>query len=378
MNNIVYIANIRIPTEKAHGIQIMKTCEAFARAGAQVSLIVSWRNNKIKDNPFDYYQVEKLFSIKKIFSIDTVFIGRIGFWIQSFSFSLSVLVQAIYNSIKGESIVYYSRDELPLLFLMLIGKKTVWETHRGQINLLTKYVASHTSLIVAISNGLKDLYRLWSKKEILVAPDGVDIEMFNIDGDKDDIKAKLGLPIDKKIVLYTGHLYDWKGANTLAEAESLLDTDILVVFVGGTDTDIKTFKNKYDSANNIKILGRKLHSEIPMYLKAADILIIPNSAKEDISRLYTSPMKLFEYMASGTPIVASDLPSLREILNERNACFFEADNPKSLAISINDLLIDEAKQKQISVQSGRDIINYSWDTRAKNILSSIQNVQENN
>ncbi len=374
MKKIIYIANVRLPTEKAHGIQIMKTCEAFACIGVAVELIVPFRTNYIKNNPFDYYKVENIFSIKKLFSIDLVFLGKIGFWIQSLSFSLSIFIFSLLNILKGEKVVYYSRDELPLLSLILIGQKTVWESHMGQINYLTNFIISHDSLNVAITKGLKDLYSSKSKEEILVAPDGVDLKQFKIYGEKAEIRSKFGLPNDKKIVLYTGHLYEWKGASILAAAASKLDKDTIVVFVGGTEKDILNFEEKYSKFENIKILGQKPHHEIPYYLKASDILVIPNSAKEDISKFYTSPMKLFEYMASGTPIVASDLPSIREILNESNACFFKSDDPESLAISIRDLLNNKEKQVNISTKSSHDIVNYSWDSRAKNIINFIYHV----
>ena len=84
---ILYIANIRLPTEKAHGIQIMKMCEAFADIGHKVELIVPWRFNFIKIEPFEYYGVKKNFKITKLPSLDLVWLGRIGFWAQSFTFA---------------------------------------------------------------------------------------------------------------------------------------------------------------------------------------------------------------------------------------------------------------------------------------------------
>jgi glycosyltransferase involved in cell wall biosynthesis len=276
--------------------------------------------------------------------------------------------------IKGKSVIYYSRDEYQLIIPILLGQKTVWEAHRGQNNLLVRFVVSNCKHLVVISNGLKDLYRSMRNDEILVAPDGVDIEQFSINEDKMSLRERLGLPKDKQIVLYTGHLYDWKGARTLAEAATRIGSDVLVVFVGGTDKDLADFKKKYSSLPNVLILGRKPHEAIPLYLKSSDILVIPNSAKEDISRLYTSPMKLFEYMASGTPIVASDLPSIREILNDKNAMFFTPDNTDSLAETIESLLKNIEKREQISSQALHDIMSFSWKERAKKILNFIYHV----
>ena len=84
---ILYIANIRLPTEKAHGVQIMKTCEAFARLGHDVELVVSDRRTHITDEPFAYYGVANIFRITRIRVFDTVYLGRLGFLFESFVFA---------------------------------------------------------------------------------------------------------------------------------------------------------------------------------------------------------------------------------------------------------------------------------------------------
>jgi glycosyltransferase involved in cell wall biosynthesis len=83
-------------------------------------------------------------------------------------------------------------------------------------------------------------------------------------------------------------------------------------------------------------------------------------------------MKMFEYMASSKPIIASDLPSLREVLNENNALFFEADNPASLAETIRKCLNDQALSDKISTQAASDVRNYTWHTRVQTILAFIK------
>ncbi len=372
MNKIVYIANIRLPTEKAHGIQIMKTCEALARETCDITLVVPCRSNHLKEDPFLYYKIDRVFHVKKLFSLDLVFLGRIGFLIQSMTFAFAISISILKNIINKQDVVYYSRDEMQLLIPIILNQKTVWEAHMGQNNFLVKFVVAKCTKIVTISKGLKDLYG--SGNKILVAPDGVDTAQFVIDKDKLFLRENLGLPMDKKIVLYTGHLYDWKGTQTLVESADFLENNMLVVFVGGTDKDLVTFKSSFSSKSNLLILGRKPHDQIPLYLKSADVLVIPNSGKLDISRLYTSPMKMFEYMASGTPIVASDLPSIREILNENNAVFFTPDNPVSLSQSINSLLQDKGLMERISLQSSRDIMKFSWQERARKILTFIYHV----
>lgn len=120
------------------------------------------------------------------------------------------------------------------------------------------------------------------------------------------------------------------------------------------------------------MVGHRPHQEIPYWLKAADVLVLPNSAKEKISRFYTSPLKLFEYMASGTPIVASDLPSIREVLNEKNAVLVKPDSPEFLTAGIMKVLENPYLSDKISKQAFQDVQNYTWEKRAEKILRFIK------
>lgn len=366
MKRIIYIANIRLPTEKAHGIQIMKTCEAFAQTGADVKLIVPRRYNHIKDDPFAYYGIKKLFSVIRVPCLDLVSFGRIGFFVESLTFSLAVLLR-FYGLKKRDDTIFYSRDALPTYLLSLFGMKVVWEAHMGHDNFFIHSLIYRDIPIVCISSGLSDLYRSLGAKNVLISPDGVDIEQFQIIESKDEVRIKLRMLREAKLVVYTGHLYSWKGADVLAEAASKLGDDVYVIFVGGTEKDVKLFKNKYGGVKNIMILGSRPHREIPMYMRAADVLVLPNSAKEKISRLYTSPMKLFEYMASGTPIVASKIPSICEVLNERNSVLVQPDSPDDLARGVNVALAETKKSSEITEGALDDVKQYSWIKRAEKI-----------
>lgn len=367
-NNLYYIANIRIPTEKAHGIQIMKMCEAFSKQGIEVALIVPNRKNHIKADPFAYYKVNENFKIKKLPCIDTVKWGRFGFWLETLSFGIQVILYSMFK--EG---IFYTRDESISALLKFFDKRVIWEAHRGSDNFFTQYLVKCNTKIVTITKGLKAFYLSKGAKEenIYVSPDAVDLQEFVINENKTSLKEKLGLSKERKTILYTGHLYSWKGANTLAQAgKEIPKADF--VFIGGTEKDISEYKKEYANFKNVKFLGHISHSEIPQYLKAADILVIPNSGKEDISRLYTSPMKLFEYMASMTPMIVSNLPSMREIVNESMVTFFEADNFESLAESINKVLENDEEPIIKAGKAFEEVKNYTWDIRAKQIYNFIQ------
>ena len=367
---ITYIANVRMPTEKAHGIQIAKMCEAFGNN--ELKLILPWRFNKIKDNIFNYYGIKENLKIKKIFSLDLIplNIPKVFFWIQSLTFYISVFFYLLFKKTD----IIYSRDSFSLYLLSFFKKNLICEIHTFPNNFfLHKRVFKKVSRIIVITRSLKDslINKGINKDKILVVPDGVDLEKFDIDISKEEARKKLNLPLNKKIVLYTGHLYKWKGAQVLADAAKLLDNDVLIVFVGGTKEDEEKFKEKNKNLSNILILGHKSYSEMPYYLKSADVLILPNSGKSSISKNWTSPMKMFEYMASKRPIIASNLSSLREILNKDNSILIKSDNSQELADNINLTLKETNFADKISIQAYKDAQNYDWNKRAEKILKFI-------
>lgn len=372
---LIYIANARIPTEKAHGIQIAKMCEAFALADLEVNLVLPWRFNPIKTNIFEYYGVRNNFRVKKIFSLDLApwEIPKICFWVQYLTFAISVFFYLLFK--KAD--IFYSRDSSLLFLLGFLKKNLVFEAHTFPKNFfLHRGVLKNSKSIVVITRKLKEsmMEKGISEDKILVVPDGVDLDEFDIEITKTEARKKLNLPLDKnkKIALYAGHLYKWKGAQSLFEAAKFLDEDIVVVFVGGTKEDEEQFRKKNKELRNVLILGHRPYSKIPLYLKAADVLVLPNSTQGKISQFWTSPMKMFEYMASQRPIIASDLPSIREILNENNAFLVKPDNPQDLAEGIKTALKNPDFSVKISGQAYQDVQKYSWQKRAKNILEFIK------
>lgn len=204
----------------------------------------------------------------------------------------------------------------------------------------------------------------------LVAPDAVDPNLFALPNlTREAARAELSLPNDKKIALYAGSLDPWKGVGTLFEATPFLDPHTLVIVVGGKPHYITEFKENYGEHANFRMVGQKEYeTELPKYLRAADVAVLPNSGKEEISRIATSPLKLFAYMASGTPIVASDLPSLREVLSSENAMLVPPDHPLELARGIERLINDPEKARQLTQRAKQLVASYTWDRRASRII----------
>lgn len=375
MASIKYIANIRLPTEKAHGIQIMKTCEALARQGVELELIVPRRLNCLKGDPFEFYGVERKFKIVKLWCLDLVSLnifGALGFRIESLTFYLALK----FHLGKQASVVCYTRDFSIAYWLSKIVNSVYYEIHVLPEKVGAKYKEAWNRCkgLIVISDELKNelVRRGINNNKILVARDAVDLKMFENLPDKIKCRQKLKLPIDKRIVVYSGHLYGWKGADALAMAASLLPEDALVCLVGGMVKDVKKFRKKFQFSN-LKIIGWRPLNEIPVWLKAADILVLPTSAKEKIGALYTSPMKMFEYMAAKRPIVASDIPSSREVLDETTALLFSPDSAPALAQA---LMTVDANYSEAEVRAVRAhelvTMKYSWEKRAKDIMEFIQ------
>lgn len=371
---INYIADIRLPTVRASGFAIMKMCEKFSENTVSVNLVVPNRkNNEGGTDPFDYYKINRNFSIKKIFSTDllgnTLKFGKLFYWIDLFTFIYSIKFT---KEISRNDIVYTRDYIIPMVF----SKKyfLCLELHSVPSNkLLFKLAIKNVKLFVVLNKYIEsELIELGiSNDKIVIAPSGVDIVDFDFKTNKEDARKKLDLPISKTIVVYTGHLYSWKGVDTLAETAKNLP-EILFVFVGGVEPEITGFKNKYFNTSNILFIPFVNRTIVPLYLDSADILILPNSKKENISRHYTSPLKMFEYMASGKPIIASDLPSIKEVLNESNSILVEADNIQSFTKAICELIVDEELRDSISKKAKQDVVKYDWSMRAKFIIEEIK------
>ncbi len=385
-----YFSNSRIPTEKAHGIQIMNMAEAFSLQNTEVELILPTRKNlpELKNiNPFNYYGVEERFKIKKIFSPDPNFLmllpNGIYIKIQSFLFILSLFFYLLFLKNKKDCI-FYTRDEYLLPVLQKFSSHVVWEAHTLPKNIqhYLKYWHRCHKIITITESLKKELINFGlDENKILVASDGVKISSLHsvIPSGAErsrgisSLRQKLSLPLDKKIILYTGHLYTWKGVDTILVTAKLYQSNyqLLFVFVGGTEYDIKNFKQKAVGLNNVLILGHKPPQEISEYLQCADVLVLPNS-KKDEKASWTSPLKLFEYMASGVPIVATNLPVIKEVLNENNALLVEPDNPESLKTGIETILTNPELASKLASQAKFDVEQYAWTKRAKKIIQFIQ------
>jgi len=371
---IIYISNVRMPTEKAHGIQMIKMSEAFSALGRELIFVVPRRRNRIKEDPFSYYGVKKIFRIVEVPVIDLInILPWIGYWLETISFIFVVFFKFLFASRKNT--IIYTREYFVAFLLNLIGFFTVYEAHRILLKKrLFFFLVRRVPFIITNSDGTAEEFIKNGFKRVLACPNGVDLAEFDFNTPKGELRKFLDLPIDKKIVMYTGNLYDWKGTDTLIKsAEKLSGENIMFVFIGGTDEDIKIKRAEIKKlgVKNVVFLGHKNRKEIPRYLKSADCLILPNSPISEESIKYTSPVKLAEYMASGIPIISSNLPSLRAILSEKSAFFVPPDDFEALKEAILEILADEALSSGIAENALSEVKKYTWQKRAEKILEFI-------
>lgn len=227
-------------------------------------------------------------------------------------------------------------------------------------------------VVVLTSLTAQVLHERKIRTPIVVAPDGVDSALFAHAESMTSCRERLHIPVDKKVVMYCGHLYAWKGVATLGGASALLDADTLVYVVGGIAEDVSRFSQEFGQNKNLVVVGYRPHEEMACWMKAADVLVLPTSGSTSIGRLHTSPLKLFEYMASGVPIVASDVPSTREILSPDLAELVVPDDAPALARSIKTVLKDTEKSIEKARAAQKHAQQYSWDGRVSGILLAIQ------
>lgn len=368
---LLYLANARLPTEKAHGRQIMETCHALAASGLTVELAAPRRKNNIKEEPFAYYGLDKNFSIRKVFCLDFLsapFGKKFFYVLAGATYALSAAIFAARR--RKEFDVVYTRHILSAFFCLFFAPRVFYEVHDLPDRLpgWQRRVISRLSGIVVISDGLRRgfLEMGVEPKKILVARDAVRLGKFDLPLSRAEARRRLSLPQDKKIIVYSGHLFSWKGADLLAQIVEFLPAGVEVYLVGGTSEDVLNFASRFKH-DNLHIMGQRQSEEIPLWLRAADLLVLPNSAKEKISALYTSPLKLFEYMASGTPILSADLPSIREVVSEGETVFFEPDNAESLREEINKMFagVYDLRKKSSSAKLKSNL--FTWQKRAESI-----------
>jgi glycosyltransferase involved in cell wall biosynthesis len=363
---IAAIAGSTVPSDTANSLQVMKACQALVQIGHDVTLLVPGVRNTSVDLRVQYglqtdFPIEWLSSSsRRMFTWDavgrarTLGAGLIYTWFPQ---------SAVFGLLRG----------IPVLFEIHIQPTgrfgPVW--HR----LFTKLRGRRR--IASITRALVDLLEhdfnlRVPPQEIVIAPNGVDLERFASLPDPVAARRQTGLRA-APTVMCTGHLYAGRGAELfLALAESLPQAHF--VWVGGRPEDVISWKQQARS-ENITFTGFIPNRELPLYQAAADILLMPygtsimGSSGTADSAAVASPMKMFEYMAAGRAIVTSDLPVIREVLDEDSAVFCQPGEIHDWRLVIESLLDDETHRARLGHQAKLKVQDYTWVARAQRIMN---------
>lgn len=363
----------RFPSEKADSLFAILDAKSFVDQGVQVDIIVPRRLGRRSD-VFGFYGLNDFCKIKYLPILDLYILPIpkfISYFVGIGSFAISCLIYSIFNSKKDE--YFYSNEIVPLYPVSFI-RKTFYEMHdypESKKGIFARMITRMDKIL--IHNRWKTDRVITefgiNKNKIITLPNAVSVEEFDIQISRQQARQMLGLPLDKKIVVYTGHFYSWKGVDLLAQTASKMP-QYDFYFIGGNPHAVEQYRAKFNHIN-MHFLGFKPHREIPIWQKSADCLVLPNTAKEDISKYYTSPMKLFEYMASGVPIVASQIPSIEEIVSDFEVKFFEPDSEESLTNAIDNILQNKDSANNLAKNARVKVNDYTWRIRAKKIINFI-------
>lgn len=387
---IFYLSRAQIPNNKAHVLQIHKMCDAFRQAGASVELFHPKEPGAYPDpekakeryglNDAPTYRTIPCLNIKWLRNNTR----RLGFLIYASTYCFMATLFLLYGVLRSdEDVAIYSRDRLfsyLLLYLKPLLRLPVFlevhefpnSLHEGTTNSLIK----RSDGIVVISRALKDdlVDADIPSEKIIVKPDAADAEAFSLERSKHQLREELDLPVEEPLVGFTGNLYSYNGPELLLSLASQA-SDLRFVVVGGSEDQLRQFRKRKQTMglNNLQFEGHQPHEKIPRYLKAFDVLLLPLQPEINRTLKYCSPLKLFEYLMAGRPIVASDLPSLNEILEDRNnALLVDPENPKEYLTALKTILDDQQLADELSCNAAKTGERYTWKRRAREIVEFME------
>ncbi len=393
---VAYIANARLPTEKAHGFQICKMCEAFSDRGAGVVLLHPSRRQRdpsLRDRDvFEFYGLRRVFEVRRLANLDVMPLNAA---IPDAAFAPVVLAQgllwgraAVAAARREDPDLYMTRDVEAAWWLVRAGLPTVLEIHvmprRARLRLLRDVCAARSlKLVVVLTAFLRQAVVTagLDPGRAIVLADAVDPSWFDGVPARDVCRRELALPQDSRIVGYVGRFQTLgreKGIPELVQAMGRLNEDggieASLACVGGPMDAVPGYRARAREAglpvDRMRFVDRVPRDRVPGWIRACDVVTIPWPWTE-FSAHFTSPLKLFEYMASGVPIVATDLPALREVLRHgENAWLVAPGDAAALADGLRVVLSDPSLAARLAARAREDVSQHTWTARAEAVLRS--------
>lgn len=360
-----YVAGSVIPSRSANSIHVMKISEEFARLCEEFELIVPGIDSSdIQEDPYEYYGIEKKFPIRRIRK-------KTGGWYRYY-FAFKCMRQI--KKDRVERIV--TRDPL-VAFLAVLGRKQVVLDLHGEIaHLIGRayrimkwdfFVKNPRLRLVMITQSLAKYYE---KKygvdpaAVTVLPDGCTIENFVPYYDMPLLEE------ESMKIAYAGSLGEGRGYEIIEELARSDKKNHYIIY-GGTREDVVRITGR-EQPDNIEFRGYIANREIPRALCEQDILLLPYQNKviakgEDTGKVM-SPLKLFESMASGRVIIASDLQILREIVDDTDCYLADPDDAADWKRILQEISDNRESAREKAAKAKEDVKQYTWRKRAEKML----------
>ncbi len=384
---LLVLADTRFPIERANGVQTMATCHALAARGHAITLVVRPDTAQPARDPFAFYGLERLpgLTIRTIGAPAGGAARRAGFLLTALRLALTHREAIVFTRDLGAAamlvriprarrppVVYESHGVAPVVaeeMPRLLGKPDAAPTPEklARLERRERRVWERAEAYVTITRALaEDLAaRYGERDDVFVAPDGA------YPGPRTSDLARSAAPRARGLAGYAGHLYPWKGADVFVRALALAPA-LRGLIVGGHPGEadrarIDRLIADLALADRVVVTGQVAPAEVLPRLDAADVLVLPNTASA-ISERYTSPLKLFEYLTLGRPIVASDLPAVREVLTDgRTALLVPPGDPRALADAMTRVATDAALASALGAAALALAPEYSWARRAERL-----------
>ena len=372
---VLYVGSHPLFTEGASAVHMLKMCQAMANLGIEVECVLPGRINK--ERLFSYYGIKTPFCVTSI-ALSGGPARR----------PLHGFLSAFYAWRKRNDFDFVlTRDLIFAWFATKVfGVPTVYDAHHPPVNWAAEGIIgsfSHSKNLLGMSFNSRGLHNIYfclgmTGQNPIVAPNGFEREAFEGEHDISLLRERLGLPLERKIVCYCGNTYRGRGLEILVRAAAQMP-EVEFLIVGGREKDNALWREmaRQDGSANFRIEGFVRQREVPSYLLASDVLVMPYSSKVTIrdgteAGKFTSPLKLFEYMAAGKPIVAAGVPSVLEILRPgQNSVVTPPDNGGEFIRALGLVLGDPKLCARISEGACTDAAEYTWEKRVEKIIEGV-------
>jgi glycosyltransferase involved in cell wall biosynthesis len=382
---IAYCTNVRLPSERAHGHQIAKVTQALRELGHEVEIFAPYRKNQIDQSFAAYYGLSSSVRLHQLGAIDGIAAwwapGVLGLKLTTFLYAH--FLQRILMRRRPEFDLVYTRTPEILSVFHSLSLPVVLELHRIPRFGLRRFLRHIRAcrLVVALTSPMRQaLIDLGvSDVPVIVEGDGVDLHDFESLPDPKDTRLSLSIPDGFPLIVYAGQLESMglsKGIPELIAALEVLHKrglEFRAVIAGGPESVKLRLMEELppDLRASVLFPGHLPHLKIPTLLTAADVLVYP--APKSNHPFYvrdTSPLKVFEYMAAGRPIVTADLPPIHDVLDPSMAVFFAPGNAEDFADAIRSVLDDpEGSRKRMLLARSR-VEQCTWQKRMERIVNA--------